>query len=238
MIVGIEFAFPARMGNCARLALLLLLAAACGEDLEEPTPFESRLPTESEDVDAAQRTDFIDFADIGSPVHGCNVDAGYSFEAKRFETSGSESIRVVGTYQAGHAGEFTLHVAEPGRFALVLTAHESVRWNISAGVNTEITRVIAMGYGHQQVVVDSPAVVTTMAHRDGERGLRGVSRWPDPARQCENEMPAAFCADFGGVWQQEIRRTHDVLNQLAKELDLPISGFYGCYDMDSLSLTR
>ncbi len=244
------------MRDCARLTLLLLWplllwSLGCERGFEEPEPFDSRLlPDDSDpssnDVDAAPNANSIDSTDTSSVIatevplaHGCNINAGYSFEAKRFETSGTESIRVVGIYQAGQAGEFSLHVAEPGRFTLVLTAHESVRWNITVGSHTEITRVIATGYHDQQVVVDSsslPSVVTT-AHEDGERVLSGVSRWPDPERQCEDEMPTAFCADFGGVWQQEIRRTHHLLSQLAEELELPISGFYGCYDMDSLSMT-
>ena len=180
-------------------------------------------------------------------THSCNHADGFRFEERRFESASdadadsdgdaNHAIHLVGIHEAGQEyGDFALHVREPGRVSLVVNSYEAVHWTITSEPQTEIVRIVASGYEAQTVTAPAGVPIELVVRREHQKGLSGVHRWPDRESDCTDAMPESFCNDFAQVWQNDILHDAEAIDAVSARLALPVAAFYGCYDMESLTI--
>lgn len=118
---------------------------------------------------------------------------------------GSLETHVIGIYE-GYNGTATVHVARPGKHALVLSAHEATHWTVTVAPGVEIEAIYATGV-HRQAVT-------------APRGMRVVTEYKDAGDPygCGYAYPSAGTAC----------NTENLLD-LVKARVHEVTSFHGCY---------
>lgn len=118
---------------------------------------------------------------------------------------GSLETHVIGIY-ASATGAASVHVARPGKHALVLSAHEATRWTVTVAPGVEIEAIYATGV-HRQTV-------------SAPRGMRVVTEYKDAGDPygCGYAYPTSG-ADCN---------TQNLLD-LVKARVHEVTSFHGCY---------
>lgn len=118
---------------------------------------------------------------------------------------GEIETHVFGIYSAP-AGKATVHIARPGRHALVVSAHDATTWTITAGDGAVIEGVYAVGIAAQTVKAPAGTKVESESRETGGAQACGYS-WPYDGQGCD---------------------TRQLLNLTSKIINHGATSFHGC----------
>ncbi len=126
---------------------------------------------------------------------------------------GSLETHVFGIHHA-FGNKASVHIARPGTHAVVVSAHDATTWTITAGPDTTIDAIYAVGAKRQTII--GPPGVRAVA----ESGAQG-----DPY-QCGYEFPSSSTPECN---------TEELINLIEKRVHA-VTSFHGCDVAGSFTL--
>lgn len=218
----------------AWLACLAMLSGACGTV-----------------IDYRQEVDYLPDGDLAWTAAGendCDAAAGYTLDEYMAEEIAAPELHVVGIYSASSPssfGELVLRVERAGPAVLVLSAYEETRWTIVPGSGAEVDRVIATGFGAQEVdAPDGVEIEIIDVASSGEMLGLGVV-WPsesDRGGECADFFSPAQCDLYASAWRLHLQRRIEEVSRLVERAEdrtgLALGTFHGCQAMTELTLAE
>jgi hypothetical protein len=160
----------------------------------------------------------VDAAAIPAPPAPISavVDCGAGYRLDTFAAAPSDGTQLVvlGMHEAMRDERVDIHIARPGRYALVLGSYEPTQFVVSAAADVVIERVIAHGF--REPTVEAPAGVVIETERENVDTLSDTGdTWP---------------YDFGGG------DTVGMIDDAQARTGLPLAMFGGAYVVRSFTV--